>query len=274
MKVFKIILVVIFMIPLAMYGEDLPYDYIETTKPKLTKKQAKRIVKRKLDLRKQQKEPDGFFIGIGGVLAKPGSGIQGYSRDITVATYPNCSSGIFGVNCTIYRLYYKYNPTNVDGGVSALLGYKHFFGGGTFGIRYYLDYNARFLDLLTSHNWTFNWDMLFNFVKTKAFKFGIILGLGYGIVYERVNKGYCTYFEDCDIIGESIRGNFGLRFVIYDNSAIEVLFQPQISGKIFASMQRSSYNYGYYNSYSNAKDLLNGISEIALIGTIRFVYTF
>lgn len=261
-------------IPLMICGNDLPYDYIEATKPKITKKKAKRIIKRKVDLRAQQKEPDGFFIGIGGVLAKPLDNNE-YSRDITVKTYYNCYNGIFGFNCNVTRLYGKYNPTNVDGGVSALLGYKHFFGEGTFGMRYYLDYNARFLDLLTSHNWTFNWDMLLNFVKTKAFKFGMILGIGYGIVYERVNKDYCAYFKDCDIIGESIRGNFGLRFVIYDNSAIEVLFQPQYSGKIFANSRQNSYNYGYYNNlYSNAEDLLNGISETTMIGTIRFIYTF
>lgn len=272
MKILKILVVAI---PFMICGNDLPYDYIETTKPKLTKKQAKRIIKRKVDLRAQQKEPDGFFIGIGGVLAKP-LGNNEYSRDITVATYYgyNDSLVVIGSRYTIYRLYAEYNPTNVDGGVSALLGYKHFFGEGTFGMRYYLDYNARFLDLLTSHNWTFNWDMLLNFVKTKAFKFGMILGIGYGIVYERVNKDYCTYFKDCDIIGESIKGNFGLRFVIYDNSAIEVLFQPQYSGKIFTLMRQNSYNYGYYNSYSNAEDLLNGISETAMIGTLRFIYTF
>lgn len=265
------LLIVSAVIPFALCGEnisydDLPYDYIDHSQLKITKDNVEQVVRHNAELRKQQKEPDGFFIGIGGVLAKP-SGNGEYSRDITVATY-------YGYD-TIYRLYAKYNPTDFDGGVSALLGYKWFFGGGGFGMRYYLDYNARFLELLTSHNFTANFDMLFNFVKTRPFKFGMILGLGYGLVYERVNKDYCAYFEDCNIIGESIRGNFGLRFVIYDNSAIEVLFQPQYSGTIFANSRQNSYNYGYYNNlYSNAENLLNGISETALIGTIRFVYTF
>lgn len=268
MKILKILLAV--AIPFMIYGNDLPYDYIETTKPKITKKKSKRIIKRKIDLRKQQKEPNGFFIGIGGVLAKPSGNADGYSRDITVDTYYDCYNGIFGVNCNVTRLYAKYNPINVDGGISALLGYKWFFGEGTWGLRSYLDYNARFLDLLTSHNFTANLDILINLYKTQAFKFGIIVGMGYGLVYERVNKDYCNLFDNCDIVGESIKGNFGLRFVIYNNSAIEVLFQPQYSGKLFA--RRNSYNDGY--SYSNTEDLLNGISETAIIGTLRFVYIF
>lgn len=273
MKKLQLLIMTIFAIPFALCGEnisydDLPYDYIDHSQLKITRDNVEQVVRHNAELRKQQKEPNGFFIGIGGILAKPSGNADGYSRDITVATY-------YGYN-TITRLYAKYNPTDFDGGVSALLGYKWFFGGGTFGMRLYLDYNARFLEILTSHNFSLvNWDMLFNFAKTKAFKFGIILGLGYGIVYERVNKNYCTYFEDCNIIGESIRGNFGLRFVIYDNSAIELLFQPQYSGTIFANSRQDSYNYDYYNnSYSNAENLLNGISETAMIGTLRFVYTF
>lgn len=270
------LLIVAIVIPFALCGEnisydDLPYDYIDHSQLKITKDNVEQVVRHNAELRKQQKEPDGFFIGIGGVLAKPSGNADGYSRDITVATaaYGNL------FNMQILRLYAKYNPTDFDGGVSALLGYKWFFGGGGFGMRYYLDYNARFLELLTSHNFTANFDMLFNFVKTRPFKFGMILGIGYGLVYERVNKDYCKLFEDCNIISESIKGNFGLRFVIYDNSAIEVLFQPQYSGTIFANSRQNSYNYGYYNNlYSNAEDLLNGISETALIGTIRFIYTF
>lgn len=277
MKILKIILVAIFAMPLAMNGEDLPYDYIETTKPKLTKKRIRRVAKQKIDLRKEQKEPNGFFIGIGGILAQPSGNRDGYSRDITVDTYVtyNNSLIVIGSRYDIVRLYAKYNPTNVDGGVSALLGYKWFFGDGTWGIRSYLDYNARFLDLLTSHNWTANLDILANLYKTKAFKFGLVVGFGYGLVYERVNSDYCKFFEDCNILGESIKGNFGVRFVIYDNSAIEVLFQPQYSGRLFAYWRaRAEQNYSYNYGSINAKDLLNGISETAMIGTLRFIYTF
>ena len=270
MRKLRLLIVAVFAIPFALCGEnisydDLPYDYIDHSQLKITKDNVQQIVGHNAEIRKQQKEPDGFFIGIGGVLAKPSGNSDGYSRDITVDTY-------YGYG-TITRLYATYNPTDFDGGLSALLGYKWFYGGGTFGMRLYLDYNARFLEILTSHNFSLlNWDMLLNFVKTKAFKFGMILGIGYGIVYERVNKDKCVYFKDCDIISESIRGNFGFRFVIYDNSAIEVLFQPQYSGTLFANARQDSYNYGYYNS--NIEKLSNSISEMAIIGTIRFVYTF
>ena len=265
------ILIVAILLPFALYGakkQDLPYDYIDNSTPNITKDNVEAVAKYNAMIRKQQKESDGFFLGIGGTLGKP---FEGNNREITIAT-------AYGVG-TIYRLYANYTATKFDGGVETMLGYKWFFGGGIFGLRLYFDYNARFLEILTSHNFTLlNFDILLNFAKTKSSKFGMILGVGYGLVYERVNKEYCQYFKDCDILDETIQGNFGFRFVIYDNYAIEILAQPRYSGKIFGSMSNSYDNYGYNYGSGQTQErnefLRNKISEFAIMGTLRFVYTF
>ncbi|MGX3011507.1 hypothetical protein ACWIUD_08115 [Helicobacter sp. 23-1044] len=267
-------LVLMILVPFVLMAYDLPYDYIDDSAPKITKKNVKRIARKKAEIRKMQKESDGFFIGIGGTLGKP---FEGNNREITIAT-------AYGLN-SVARLYGNYTATKIDGGVESLLGYKWFYGE-TFGMRYHFGYNARFLELVTSHNFTLvNWDILLNFVKIKNFKFGIILGFGYGLVYERINNEYCQYFKDCNILSETIQGNFGARFVLFDNYAIEILAQPRYSGKIFANMRdENSYNYGYYNNYGYnygnnqyqklGEFLSNKISEFAMIGTLRFVYAF
>ncbi|MGX3011773.1 outer membrane beta-barrel protein [Helicobacter sp. 23-1044] len=231
--------------------------------PKITKKNVKRIAKKNAEIKLAKQETSGFFLGFGGTLANP-SATSEYSRKIRVysALMP---SGYWGANY-VYVLWGTYYPANVDGGFEALLGYKHF-ANPYFGVRSYLDYNARFLDLLHSHNFTANFDMLINFVTTKPLKVGFVLGFGYGLVYERVNSDICKYFNDCNIIGETMQGNFGVRFVIYNNSAIEVLFQPRYSGRLLTELYKSSYG-------TNRYELLNEIKEVALIGTLRFVYTF
>ena len=121
--------------------------------------------------------------------------------------------------------------------------------------------------------------MLFNFVKIKNFKFGIILGFGYGLVYERINKEYCQYFKDCNIVAETIQGNFGVRFVLFNNYAIEFLAQPRYSGKIFANMSNgnnyNNYDYNYNNNQQKLGEFLsNKIDERIIMGTLRFVYAF
>lgn len=262
-------LVLMILMPfMLMSYDDLPYDYIDNSTPKITKKKAKRTAK-KIKMQKIQKESDGFFLGIGGTLGKP---LKGNNREITIAT-------AYGLD-TIYRFYSNYTATEIDGGIETMLGYKWFYGGGTFGIRYHFGYNARFLKLLHSHNFTLvNWDMLFNFVKIKNFKFGIILGFGYGLVYERINKEYCQYFKDCNIVAETIQGNFGVRFVLFNNYAIEFLAQPRYSGKIFANMSNgnnyNNYDYNYNNNQQKLGEFLsNKIDERIIMGTLRFVYAF
>lgn len=259
------LLIVAVVIPFALCGEnisydDLPYDYIDHSQLKITKDNVEQVVRHNAELRKQQKEPDGFFIGIGGTMAKPI-----YSeREIEVALVAT------GLN-RITRYYYTLETSSFDGGVETLLGYKWFFGYGGFGLRLYMDYNARFLEVATAHNITFlNFDMLFNFVKTRPFKFGMILGIGYGMTYEKLKKGYC--FDDCDILSEMIKGNFGFRFVIYNNSAIEILVQPQYSGTLLSGSSTNNYGYNSYNS--NLDKLGNHIREFVIKGTLRFIYTF
>lgn len=268
MKKLCILIVAIFALTLSLQGESLPYYYIDNSTPNITKDNVEQVAKYNAMIRKQQKEPDGFFLGIGGTLGKP---FEGNNREITIATD-------YGLN-SVARLYANYTATKIDGGVETMLGYKWFFGGGTFGLRLYFDYNARFLEILTSHNFTlFNFDMLLNFAKTKSFKFGMILGLGYGLVYERINKDYCQYFKDCDIVAETIQVNLGFRFVIYDDYAIEILAQPRYSGEIFGSMGNSyekyGYNYGSGQTQTLGEFLSNKVSEFAIMGTLRFIYTF
>ena len=242
MKKLCILIVAIFALTLSLQGESLPYDYIDNSTPNITKDNVEQVAKYNAMIRKKQKETDGFFLGIGGTLGKP---FEGNNREITIAT-------AYGLN-SVARLYGNYTATKIDGGVETMLGYKWFFGGGTFGLRLYMDYNARFLEILTSHNFTLlNFDMLLNFVKTKSFKFGMILGLGYGLVYERVNKDYCKYFEDCNIVAETIQVNLGFRFVIYDDYAIEILAQPRYSCTLFSGSGANDYNYnGYYGNNSS-----------------------
>lgn len=257
------LLIVAVAIPFVLCGEnisyeDLPYDYIDHSQLKITKDNVEQVVRHNAELRKQQKEPDGFFIGIGGTLGKPAYTSMREIEAALVATGWN----------QITRYYYTLETSSFDGGVETLLGYKWFFGYGGFGLRLYMDYNARFLEITTAHNITFlNFDMLFNFVKTRPFKFGMILGIGYGMTYEKLKKGYC--FDDCDILSEMIKGNFGFRFVIYNNSAIEILVQPQYSGTLLSGS--STNNYGYN---SNLDKLGNHIKELLIKGTLRFVYTF
>ena len=273
MKKLQILIVAIFALTLSLQGESLPYDYIDNSTPNITKDNVEAVAKYNAMIRKQQKESDGFFLGIGGTIGKPFGGIRKIRTDTKYYT-----DGL-----TVIPKYYhnQYISNAIDGGIETMLGYKWFFGGGTFGIRLYFDYNVRFLEVIsttpiniTSHNFTLlNFDMLLNFAKTKSFKFGMILGFGYGLVYERVNKEYCKYFENCDILGETIQGNFGFRFVIYDNYAIEVLAQPRYSGEIFASM-RNNNSYGDLDLYPKPDEVLNKVSEFAIMGTLRFVYTF
>lgn len=54
-------LVLMILMPfMLMSYDDLPYDYIDNSTPKITKKKARRTAK-KIKMQKIQKESDGFF---------------------------------------------------------------------------------------------------------------------------------------------------------------------------------------------------------------------
>lgn len=211
-----------FMLDAAM--NDLPYDYIDNDiiiNRNIAKRNHTTIKQLKSAT---NKEPRGFIIGIGGIVVKPYIG-----RTI--------GGNFDGVDGNIIRLYYEQKPTKIDGGLNILAGYKWFFGIGTFGIRLYADYTARFLNIFTeysntttslvSHNIAANFDVLFNITKTQPFKFGIILGGGVGGVFEKLDPK--SHLGESNIINPTVNANIGFRFVIFNSSAIELLGQSRFT---------------------------------------------
>ena len=228
-----------------------PYDYIDndTTIDKniaeynsAIKKEAKKYVESKNQKKYGDKEPSGWIIGAGGNIA--------YTLNIKIDDERN-------------------NNINVgtDYGFNVLAGYKWFFTRG-FGMRLYIDYNMRFLKILKSHNIALNYDLLFNWAKSKPFKFGMILGLHIGGNVSDYGK-YC--YTNCKQGAMILGGNIGFRFVIYDNSAIEILAQPRIA---FKPVEYYSVNNYYTNSYYEKSNNSLSFGEFAIIGNLRFVYTF
>lgn len=140
-------------------------------------------------------------------------------------------------------------------GAEVILGHKSFYGdSGIFGLRFYLDYTYHKSKISTAHTGGLNLDMLFNFNQHEAFKVGLITGIWAGggvILYDK--KAICSYDEyetyTCELgISLAAGANVGLRFVVYDNYAFEVLAQPR------------------FNLLSN--------QDIAVLGLLRFIYTF
>lgn len=164
-------------------------------------------------------------------------------------------------------------------GVELLFGYKWFFGSGVFGMRLYGRYEFLYeITSMTNHG-SLNYDLLFNFNQNQPFKFGMILGILLG--GEKTN--YLWYFKDTPTGNDgsftseditlnntydtkfSLGVNIGFRFVIFDRSAIELVFTPQ-------------FNFRDKFVYEGIKlHEMSGIStgsEISLMGMTRFIYTF
>lgn len=136
-------------------------------------------------------------------------------------------------------------------------------------MRLYGDYNMRFLKLLKSHNIALNYDLLFNWAKSKPFKFGMILGVQIGGNISNYDKKHCN--ESCKQSGMLLGGNVGFRFVIYDNSAIEILAQPKVVFK--PAEYVATYNNTNNQFYESSNNSLS-FAEFAIIGNLRFVYIF
>lgn len=188
------------------------------------------------------KEPSGFMLGAG--LALGGT--------IEETNYHTAGTNI--------KVHYSTNYSRFEYGGELMLGYKWIFGeNGYFGMRLYGQYDFLFstagLNPVDAHNGSLNLDLLFNFNRHRKFKAGLVLGLhaGFGATnyaYDRMcgnnydqldysgnNNGIQPTWEACDntAINLTIGGNFGFRFVILDNHAIELIIQPR--GDIYGNTQ-------------------------------------
>ena len=274
MKIFKL-LVLVLVVPFVVVGEDLEYDYVEDNyvknnymeknyaeknyapksrqsknvrkTPNSTKK--RNISKRNIPNLDYKKEPSGAIIG------------GGFSVGMCLLCIYRAESYN---NISFYN---GYNSSDgryfLLSGINILGGYKWFFGKGGFGMRLYGDYNGLYTLDFQAHNFALNYDLLFNWVKTKPFKFGMILGIQNGVTFEDYNV--CS---ECTRTFFSTTGNLGFRFVIYDKYAIEPLLQLRLSAN--SSQREYKISDKSTTSYYNVGEFLNFYT----IASIRFVYTF
>lgn len=218
------------------------------------------------------KEPDGFMLGIGNVFGGT-IGIDPYDKATGQTIFGNKS-------------YFALETSRVVplSAVELLFGYKWFFGeSGKFGMRLYGRYAFLYELIAMTNHFSVNYDLLFNFNQNQPFKFGMILGIALG--GERVDYLYkygtkesscglnCTEIETGYVFTLnntydtkfSLGVNIGFRFVIFDRSAIELVFTPQ-------------FNFRDKFVYEGIKlHEMSGIStgsEISLMGMTRFIYTF
>ena len=204
------------------------------------------------------KEPDGFMLGIGNVFGGV-IGIDPYSKYSTQDAIMETS---------------RVTPLS---GVELLLGYKWFFGEkGVFGMRLYGRYEFLYeLSTAMTNHGSLNYDLLFNFNQNQPFKAGMILGILFGggrtdyLLADRTTEdGYIMQEFELNNTYDtkySVGVNIGFRFVIFDRSAIEILFQPQFN-------IRDKFVYEGQNLHEY-RDIKLG-SEISLLGMMRFIYTF
>lgn len=267
---------IIFILPFALYGTtlDLPYDYIDndiSMRKELAEYNARIKNKEKMKLEKlglMGAETSGFMIGIGASMIYPINSNGNSVRDI---------GGIYSYGGMRFLINEQYKIEGIKAGGDLLLGYKWFSSSISsywFGIRYYVDYNPRFLDIVVSHNITLNTDFLFNIVNKKPFNFGLFLGVGMGGAIEQINQKYC-FLDKCNetFAGFSANLNLGFRFVIASSSAIELLTQflffLDMKDELDSFSDSSYENYTrkwFYQPSNNADTLIS-------VG-LRFVYTF
>lgn len=259
----KKLLCVILALPLVVFGVENALDSADSTD--LTRKgtniktfdsvgaksgnTASKMRTRQILLNDNEtKEPSGFMLGagltLGGLIDMRGDEYMGYAIDNSRFEY----------------------------GGELMLGYKWFFGErGIFGMRLYADYNFLFstdgINPVDAHNGSLNYDFMFNFNQYRPFKVGIFFGIHTGAgatnyKYDRLCEAGSwsswdgvnghqsgTNYELCSNpeINLTFGGNFGLRFVIYDRSAIELAVQPR------------------YEIFEN---------DLHILGMTRFIYTF
>ena len=252
----KILLCAILSLPLILLGvenaENVANQTIQSTNTKLfqtngtTNEKFKKIRPKGL----KTKEPNGFMLGIGNV----------FGAVIGETPY----YGYFNVKAIDL---YTSRVTPLSG-IELLFGYKWFFGEkGVFGMRLYGRYEFLYeFSAMTTNHGSLNYDLLFNFNQNQPFKAGMILGILVGggrtdylsADYNlTLNNTYDTKF--------SVGFNIGFRFVIFDRSAIELLFQPQFNS-------RDKFVYEGLNLHKYRNIQLG--SEISLLGMMRFIYTF
>lgn len=238
----------------AISANDLPYDYVD--EPTQTNKMNRRIDKKIKILRKKQedkKEDIGWIIGIGG----------------------NISLRFENTFTTKDGIYYLRTPNGVDFGVNLLGGYKWFFSQG-FGMRLYTQYNPIFTkhpqtqqNLYDNHSILLNYDLLFNWVKTKPFKWGMILGTGMGADIINFNKQFSYAGFNSEVLFSATL-NVGFRFVIFNNHAIETISHLKLA--IGTEYNLSCYS-GYFSDMQCYKTSTPSVHS-SIIGTLRYVYTF
>ena len=172
------------MMSFMLYGADLSYDYIDNN-PKMDRELAEYNAeqkRKKTEYINSITESSGFMIGIGANIG-----------------YPLGSTRIIGggYDYAGYKVWWdnRYELTKLNYGVNTLLGYKWFFTY-VFGLRLYVDYNARFLDVVVSHNIIANLDFMFNIFNTKSFNFGLFFGGGIGGSVEQVNMKHCLLYPE------------------------------------------------------------------------------
>lgn len=268
----KILLCAILSLPLILLGTEFAENAInadstanqttQSTNIKLFQTDSTKSEKSKKIRPKglKTKEPDGFMLGIGNVFGG------------VIGTTPQDNDYLNVIDLETSRV----TPLS---GVELLLGYKWFFGEkGVFGMRLYGRYEFLYeLSAMTNHG-SLNYDLLFNFNQNQPFKAGMILGILVGggrtdYMWNTIEKptdyGYTTQ-EDVNLNNTydtkfSVGLNIGFRFVIFDRSAIEILFQPQFN-------IRDKFVYEGFNLHEDRNIKLG--NEISLLGMTRFIYTF
>ena len=257
-------------LPLWLLAEDLEWDFVGNEVPTFSKKEAQKNadkVSEIREIRKNQAEESGFFIGLGGMLGKSFDS----ERTFTIGYADG------------YRFYGIYKPTKIDTGFEVVAGYKSVNIDTGNAWRFYLSYNARYLEALTSHYIEYlNFDYLLNIVDNPTFKFGLVFGIGTGILYEKLNEKYAKFFEDPSILAMGIHANLGARFVLHNRFAIEIIVQPKFS--FIPQYLSNEYVYDANKGYVKIKVgddkghgdkyRVNEMYEGALIGKLRLVWTF
>lgn len=272
----KKLLCVIFALPLVAFGVENAVDsadLVDTNRESANIKTfdstgAKSGSKKFRQKGLKTKEPDGFMLGIGNVFG----GVIG-GNPYNKAT---------GETFSVFKLSPRVVPLSA---VELLFGYKWFFGeSGKFGMRLYGRYAFLYelgdtgIATAMTNSGSLNYDLLFNFNSNESFKAGMILGILLGggktdyLSYSmKTTDGYgTTHWNDFNLNNTydtkfSLGVNIGFRFVIYDRSAIEILFQPQFNFKDKFVIDG--------NKLHEISDISTG-SEISLMGMTRFIYTF
>lgn len=246
------------MVTFVVADENLYYNYIEDNsysnienraKPKIKREIRKKSVTKQIQQNiNDRKEANGPIIGGGYAFAIY---LGGEMNEVPETITYNGES----VRTTTYQ-----TVLPIHNGFDILAGYKWFFGQGGFGMRLYGEYIGLFHQIANAHTIALNYDLLFNWVKTKPFKFGMILGVNVGAHITDYH-----YQPASSSLGSIFGGNLGFRFVIYNKYAIEVLVNPKLAYHPPENL--------IYEDYYSVRGAF-GSFMFTTVGNIRFVYTF